>query len=53
MNVPLKQFVLEEAARCAVSVSAIRMRLHRGGWYRLRLRRVNPRCIFVQEVKHL
>lgn len=44
--VPLKQFCAEEAQRLACSISNIYYRIGHGG-YRLRLRRVNRRVVFV------
>lgn len=45
---PLKHWVLGEAAREGVKESAIYMRIRRGKYPELKLRRVNQRVVFVQ-----
>lgn len=48
-ELPLKVFVMEEAARNGESESAVYMRINRGGYAgRLEFRRVNRRVIFVK-----
>jgi hypothetical protein len=47
-EIPLKQWVYEEAARCGVTISAIWMRRSRGKYPRLRERRKTSYRIFVR-----
>lgn len=46
-EIPLKQWVIDEAQRRKVSLSAVYQDIQRGK-YNLALRRVNKRVIFVQ-----
>ena len=47
-EMPLKQWVHAEAARCDVNPSAIYNRIARGKYPHLKFRRVNKRVVFVQ-----
>jgi hypothetical protein len=47
-EIPLKQWLFEEAIRENRTPLAIWYRLRKFGWYKIKERRVNSRVIFVQ-----
>ena len=48
-EIPLKQWIVEEAIRRELTLTAIRSRLARGKYPHLKLRRVNQRVVFVSK----
>lgn len=47
-EMPMKAWVMEEAERAGVTTSAIYMRIHRGCYLGLKVRRANSRIVFVK-----
>lgn len=48
VEIPLKQWTVEESLRAGVSAKAIHCRLERGGYAKLEIRRINKRVIMVR-----
>jgi hypothetical protein len=51
-EIPLKEWVAEEAIREGVTINAIHFRIKRGHYKTLELRRVNPRVVYVKVNNH-
>jgi hypothetical protein len=47
-EIPLKTWLYDEAQRLGISPVGVHHRLQRGHYPKLKLRRVNPRVIFVK-----